>query len=215
MIAICFLISQCHFTTQELSGYNKLINCSLMQKNKENIKQLWFKFHAILKAFIMARVRDEALSEDILQEVFIKIHSHIDTLHDDSKLQSWIYQITRNLIADHFNKIKRGNLLQPASEKEEEDFSTEYMSEALRDMVNMMDDLPPGYCEALCLTELGGMSQKMYAEKIGISYSGAKSRVQRAKIMLKDMLMRCCHYQFDKYGTVLDIHPKGCCCCQG
>jgi RNA polymerase sigma-70 factor (ECF subfamily) len=63
------------------------------------------------------------------------------------------------------------------------------------------------------MTELGGMSQKAYAEKIGISYSVAKARVQRAKIMLKDMLMKCCHYQFDKYGTVIGIYPVNCCCC--
>jgi RNA polymerase sigma-70 factor (ECF subfamily) len=190
------------------------MNTNLLQVNNENIKQLWLQLNRKLKAFIINKIQDEDAAEDILQEVFIRIHTHIDTLQDDSKLQAWIYQITRNLIADHFNKIKRENKLQTLSEKEEEDSSTEYMSEALRDMVNMMDDLPPGYCEALCLTELGGMSQKMYAEKIGISYSGAKSRVQRAKMMLKDKLMQCCHYQFDKYGTVIDIHPKGCCCCE-
>jgi RNA polymerase sigma-70 factor (ECF subfamily) len=185
-----------------------------MQENKENIKELWLEFHAMLKAFIIARVHDEAAIEDILQDVFIRIHAHIDSLKDDSKLQAWIYQITRNLIADHFNKINKENELFTEPEKEDDDSSTEYMAEALRDMVNMMDELPPESCEALCLTELGGMSQKMYAEKIGISYSGAKSRVQRAKIQLKDKLMQCCHYQFDKYGTVLEIHPKGCCCCQ-
>jgi RNA polymerase sigma-70 factor, ECF subfamily len=180
----------------------------------ENIKQLWLELHSRLKAFIIKKIHDDEAAEDILQEVFIRIHSNIDTLRDNSKLQAWIYQITRNLIADHFNQIKMENQLQAVSEKEEEDPSMEYMSEALRDMTNMMDDLPPEYCEALCLTELGGMSQKMYAEKIGISYSGAKSRVQRARVMLKDMLMNCCHYQFDKYGTVIDIHPKRCCCCQ-
>ena len=77
----------------------------------------------------------------------------------------------------------------------------------------MMNNLPPEYCEALCLTELEGLSQKDYAEKIGISYSGAKSRVQRARKILKDMLMNCCHYEFDKYGTVIGIHPVECCCC--
>jgi RNA polymerase sigma-70 factor, ECF subfamily len=96
----------------------------------------------------MASVRDEAVSEDILQEVFIRIHSHIDTLRDDSKLQAWIYQITRILIADHFNKIKKENLPEPVSEKDEEDSSTEYMSEALTDMVKMMDEMPSEYCEA-------------------------------------------------------------------
>jgi RNA polymerase sigma-70 factor (ECF subfamily) len=203
------------YTTKALRGLNiKSKNASPLQVNNENIKQLWLQLNRKLKAFIINKIHDEEAAEDILQEVFIRIHANIDMLKDDSKLQAWIYQITRNLIADHFNNIKKENLFQTASEKEEEDSSTEYMSEALLDMVNMMDGLPPEYCEALCLTELGGMSQKMYAEKIGISYSGAKSRVQRAKIMLKDMLMKCCHYQFDKYGTVLEIHPKGCCCCE-
>jgi RNA polymerase sigma-70 factor, ECF subfamily len=178
------------------------------------IQGLWLLLNTKLKAFIINKIHDEDDADDILQEVFIRIHTSIDTLKDDSKLQAWIYQITRNLMADYFRNINKDNQLQTNSKVEEEDFSTEYMSEALRDMVIMMDDLPPEYCEALCITELGGMSQKMYAEKIGISYSGAKSRVQRAKIMLKDILMKCCHYQFDKYGTVLDIHPKRCCCCQ-
>jgi hypothetical protein len=77
-------------------------------------------------------------------------------VNNENIKQLWL-QLNRNLIADHFNNIKKENLLQPASEKEEEDSSTEYMSEALLDMVNMMDGLPPEYCEALCLTELGGM----------------------------------------------------------
>ncbi len=86
------------------------------------------------------------------------------------------------------------------------------MDEAVQDMIGMMNDLPPEYCEALCLTELEGLSQKEYAEKIGIPYSSAKSRVQRSRILLKDMLMRCCHYEFDKYGTILSI-SQNCCCC--
>jgi len=180
----------------------------------KNIKDLWLQLHAKLKAFILNKVRDEAAAEDLLQEIFIRIHTRIDTLQNDSKIQAWIYQITRNLISDYFIKIKKEKQQLPDPDTEEQDSSTEYMAEALRDMANMMDDLPPEYCEALCLTELGGMSQKLYAEKIGISYSGAKSRVQRAKIMMRNMLMKCCHYQFDKYGTVFDIHPKNCCCCQ-
>ena len=58
------------------------------------------------------------------------------------------------------------------------------------------------------------MSQKAYAKKIGISYTAARARVQRARKALKDMLMNCCHYQFDKYGTVFDKYPTNCCCCQ-
>lgn len=177
------------------------------------LEDIWIIFEDRLKSFIRSRISDEMAVEDIIQEVFIKIHSNIDTLKDDSKIQSWIFQITRNSMNDYFRSIKKANQHLPITEEVEEDNSSELMADTLKDMVKMMDELPADDCEALCLTELGGMSQKEYAKKTGISYSGAKSRVQRAKIKLKDLLMKCCHYQFDKYGTVIGIFPPGCCCC--
>ena len=188
-------------------------------KMNENIEKIWSELGTKLKAFIISKVNDETLADDILQEVFIKVHSNIDKLKDDTKIQSWIYQITRNLISDHFRHIqKEQKKILPGFENETEtedefDSGEDIMSETLTDMAKMMDEMPKDYCEALCLTDLGGMTQKAYADKIGISHTAAKARVRRAKIMLKDMLMKCCHYQFDKYGTVIDIHPANCCCC--
>jgi RNA polymerase sigma-70 factor (ECF subfamily) len=77
----------------------------------------------------------------------------------------------------------------------------------------MIDSLPSHYREALLLTEYEGLSQKDLADRLGISISGAKSRVQRARAMLRDLLMECCHFEFDRYGTVIDYHPIACCCC--
>jgi RNA polymerase sigma-70 factor (ECF subfamily) len=179
-----------------------------------NIEDIWIMFGDRLKSFILSKISDEMAAEDILQEVFIKIHSNIDSLKDDSKIQSWIFQITRNAIIDHLRTIKKTNQDLPIADEVEEDNSSEFMADTLKDMVKKMEELPAEDCEALCLTELGGMSQKDYAKKAGISYSGAKSRVQRAKIKLRDLLMKCCHYQFDKYGTVIGISPAGCCCCK-
>jgi len=176
--------------------------------------EIWLQFGDKLKGFILSKVHDKTTADDILQEVFIKIHSKIDQLKDDTKIQSWIYQITRNLIVDYFRGVKKEyKKTQYQFENIDEETSENVMTEAIKDMVTMMEELSPKYCEALCLTELERMSQKAYAEKIGISYTAAKARVQRARKALKDMLMNCCHYQFDKYGTVLDIYPKNCCCC--
>lgn len=179
----------------------------------QNTKELWNLFNGRLKAFIYSKVKDEATTNDLLQEVFLKIHQNIDKLQDNSKVQSWIFQIARNAVTDYFRKTSKASQPTDAIEPEEDSSDYTIFDEAVRDMVSMMNRMPPEYCEALCLTELEGLSQKEYAEKIGISYSGAKSRVQRARTILKDMLMDCCHYQFDKYGTVLSIHPKCCCCC--
>lgn len=177
-------------------------------------EEIWKKFGSRLMSFIRSKIRDEDEAKDIFQEVFLKIHTKIDMLNDETKIQSWLFQITRNQIIDYYRSHKandnRVKLLSDLSEEEPDDF----MLEAVEDMIGMMDALPAEYCEALCSTEIAGMSQKAYAKKTGITYSCAKSRVQRARKMLKDMLMRCCHYQFDVYGTVIGIYPANCCCCK-
>jgi RNA polymerase sigma-70 factor, ECF subfamily len=179
----------------------------------DKVEYLWKDFEAKLRSFIYSKIPDKAATEDILQEVFIRIHLKIGTLKDDGKLKPWLYQITRNLIVDYYRRNKSAKLISQAwPEQDEEETDNKVMDEAMKDMIGMMNDLPPEYCEALCLTELEGLSQKEYAEKIGIPYSSAKSRVQRSRILLKDMLMRCCHYEFDKYGTILSI-SQNCCCC--
>ncbi len=208
------------------------------------IENVWQQFHLKLKSFINSKVHDNSIADDMLQEVFIRIHTNIHTLKDETRLQSWIYQITRNVITDYYRKAAQqrivpfsgntssgeqeyaqpersepgyGITLQthlPGSFVFPEAGSDDTMAEAVEDMIKMMKALPPEYCEALCLTELEGLSQKEYAERAGLSWSGAKSRVQRARKILRDMLMRCCHYQFDRYGTVIGIYPAHCCCCQ-
>jgi len=178
-----------------------------------NIELLWKTFSEKVRSFILSKVKDEALADDLLQEVFIRVHTRIDTLRQADKVQGWIYQIARNLVYDHFKKQKKETALPENAEFVEEETPDEVMTEALQDMAKMMDTMPPEYCDALCLSDLGGMSLQAYADRAGISYTLAKTRVFRARRMLKDMLMKCCHYQFDVYGTVTDIHPLDCCCC--
>src|SRR5437763_7407481 len=65
-------------------------------------EKVWYEFNAQLKFFILKRIPDEQSAEDILQDVFLKIHTHIDTLRNEQKLQGWIYQVTRNAIHDYY-----------------------------------------------------------------------------------------------------------------
>jgi len=178
------------------------------------VEQIWIQFNAKLKSFILSKVRDNALADDLLQEVFIKIHRLIGQLKDENKLQAWVYQVARNTVYDYFRTQGRTTDLNVEEvEIIEEESDNHFMTETIEDMVKMMNKMPAEYCDVLCLTELGGMSHMQYAEKTGISHTAAKTRAFRARNMLKDMLMKCCHYQFDKYGTVVNIQPAGCCCC--
>jgi RNA polymerase sigma-70 factor, ECF subfamily len=176
------------------------------------VEAVWRRFSSDIRNYIFSRVKDEDLADDLLQEVFVKIHTSISGLRDETRIQSWIFQITRNVITDHFRRQTKNREF-PVETALENESPDEVMLEAVEDMIRMMDNLPAEYCQALCLTEIEGLSQKEYADRAGISYTAAKSRVQRARKMLRDMLMKCCHYQFDKYGTVIAIYPAGCCCC--
>lgn len=181
-------------------------------KSAENISQLWNEFSSGLRTFILSKVKNESDTDDILQDVYLKIHDNISSLNDHTRFKSWVYQITRNLIFDHFRAQRHNEDETSINNLITISTPGDFMDAAISDMIKMMEELSPEYCQALCMTEIEGMDQKEYAEKTGQSYSGARSRVQRARKMLKDMLLNCCHYQFDKYGTVIDIQPKCCCC---
>ncbi|MEO1451622.1 MAG: sigma factor-like helix-turn-helix DNA-binding protein, partial [Bacteroidota bacterium] len=75
-----------------------------------------------------------------------------------------------------------------------------------------LKQLPPKYQEALTATALEGVSQKELAEQLGISYSGAKSRVQRGKEKLKSLILACCKTETDRYGNLIEIQKKACDC---
>jgi len=177
-----------------------------------NTEELWNEFGEQIKRFIISKTKDLDSSEDILQDVFIKIHSEINTLKDKDRIQSWIFRIARNTITDYFRRRKKESFLSDEIQEPVEDKPDESFNLILEDMIKNMDELPQEYCEAICNTEFRGISQKQYAAEIGISYSGLKSRVQRARKMLKDNLMQCCHFYFDKYNTIIDYEKKCCCC---
>ena len=55
-------------------------------------------------------------------------------------------------------------------------------------------------------------SDLVLAERMGLSLSGAKSRVQRARDKLRDMLLSCCHFEFDRRGQIVDYYERCCGC---
>ena len=180
---------------------------------EQKTTELWHRFSDSLRHFILNKVKDEALADDLLQETFIRIHSKIDKLRDEAKIQSWVFQIARNIINDHYRKNNPISVEEIPDVIDTEPEPDEMMTQTIRDMVLFMEDLSKPDCQALCQVELGGLSIKDYAEQAGISYTAAKSRVARARYKLSDLLMNCCHYEFDKYGTVIGSHPIHCCCC--
>lgn len=172
------------------------------------LEQIWHEFAGKLGQFIRARVADPATAEDILQDVFVKIQARLGQLKDPAKLQSWIYLITRNAIIDHY-RTRKETVEVPESLAAEEEPQTHETDELKVAFLRMIYSLPEPYREALVLTEFDGLTQQQLAGRLGISLSGAKSRVQRGRQQLKQMLTECCTFEFDRRGKVIDCAPRG------
>lgn len=180
-------------------------------------QDLWVEVRESLRAFISRRVAMEADAEDILQEVFLRIHEKISELKDPDRVLPWIYQMTRNAIVDHYRAPQRRREVAvglaadvearlPAIEQGGE--TGELRRQIAGCLRPMMEQLSPDYREAIRLVELEGLTQQAAASTMGLSLSGMKSRVQRGRRQLKAMLQDCCLIQLDARRGVAEFVPR-------
>ncbi len=157
-------------------------------------------FHRELKGFVYKRVKDKALAEDIVHDVYLKARRNGDQLKDEKKLVAWLYQIARNTIIDHYrqaSKTLEGSTTDWAND------NSNYNECAASCLKALIPSLPEKYRVPFQLSDIDNLSQTTLAEQLGISYSGVKSRVQRARKMLKEKLNQMLIIKTDAYGNVI------------
>ena len=172
-------------------------------------ENIWLDYHARLRAFILSRISDSSASDEILQEVFLKMHTGLASLKDETKLKSWLYRITRNAMIDYFRAHRSTAELPDMLEQPETDSGEKVAQELSQCLQPMIQKLPESCREAIILSELKGFSQKDVARMQGISLSGTKSRVQRGRARLKETLADCCRLEFDRGGRLSGYEPEG------
>lgn len=167
--------------------------------------EIWQQHSDKLKAFICSKVNGDDSCQDILHDVFLKITEKEERIKWVEQPVSYVIKMAQNAIIDYYRLQKKAPIHLDADFAQAERQQSEYR---LADccLLSFIKALPSLYSEALILVELEGLSQKHLAEKLNISYTGAKSRIQRGRKMLKEAILACCPYQFDKYGNII-----GCC----
>ena len=168
---------------------------------------IWQELHQALTAFVRRRVPAPDAAADIVQEVFLKVQLHLPQLRDSEKVTPWVFQIARHAVADYHRQRQRdlgAEVAEPLAESESRDLTAEF-SACVRPMIA---GLPEPYREALWLSEIEGLPQTELATRLGLSYSGAKSRVQRGRQLLKARILACCEVSADAYGNIMAFHPR-------
>jgi RNA polymerase sigma-70 factor (ECF subfamily) len=182
----------------------------MQEKSAEIVSQIWNEARNRLKGFIARKIDNEADVEDVLQNVFFKIHQNLSKLNDPEKLYPWVFQTTRNAIADFYRDRKPPfdstdeTLGEIRFEIEEKDIE----EEVLRWLEPMIEELPEKYREAVLLADIRGLKQKELSEKLDVTLSGAKSRVQRGREKLREILLDCCHLEFNRSGRIVEYRRR-------
>jgi RNA polymerase sigma-70 factor (ECF subfamily) len=174
---------------------------------------MWAEFAGRLRAFVARRVPPGIEPDDVVQEVFLRVMRHLPSLREADRIEAWLFQIARNTLHDAMRVRQRRD---GRTDTLEIDLPDETDTEDVRAaeaelapcLTPMVARLSEPYRQAIELTSVHGLTQADAAKRAGVSVSGMKSRVQRAREQLKGMLLRCCEVDVDRRRGVADFHMR-------
>jgi len=184
-----------------------------MKQPSLDFYSIFNQYHDRLKKFVTITVKNEWVVDDIVQEVFVRAHSKIDTLQDHDKIGSWLFRIAYRQCMDHFRKEGR------KAPEEIEDFrglNTSNYSTMERKLEqhqmsvcvqNQMLLLPENYRTVLWLFDVLGFTLKEIADILELSVENVKIRLHRARKKFKSILSQKCSFEKDE-RNVLVCEPK-------
>ena len=163
-----------------------------------------------LRPFVARRVPAGEV-DDVLQEVFVRVQRGLPSLRDEQRLVPWLYQVARSAVQESARQRARHPLAdreydEPAPAESETSVASETGLGSFA--AAAIDRLPSPYKEALTLTELEGVTQLAAAKLLGLSPSGMKSRVQRGREKLRELLESSCDIALDVRGGVIACEPR-------
>jgi RNA polymerase sigma-70 factor (ECF subfamily) len=172
----------------------------------------WQDIERRLRPYVGRRVASPADVEDVLQEIFVRVHRGLSALRDSESFGGWVYRIAQSCIADAARARQRSpwqrvdetpELAAPAADE-----SDDLESELGACVALFVARLPAPYREAITLTELEGLTQKQAAEMLGVTLAAMKSRTLRGREKIRGMFEECCRISVDCRGRVTACEPR-------
>ena len=149
-------------------------------------------------AFIMSKIKNRDLSEDIFQDTFIKVINSLQNrkYNEEGKFLPWMMRIAHNLVIDHFRKEAKMRKVRPTSEfdifdvlddgnKNQEDVMMQTQVHA--DLNVLIEQLPKDQKEVLKMRYFEDLSFKQISDLTGTSINTALGRMRYALINLRKL----------------------------
>jgi RNA polymerase sigma factor (sigma-70 family) len=147
---------------------------------------LYHLFSAKMYGICLRYTKDSAEAEDIMQEGFVRVFNKISQFEFKGSFEGWIKRIMVNTALEKFRKNDR---LYPVEEMKIFE-STEYVEETIssitaKDLLRIIQELPPRYRMVFNLFAIEGYSHLEIAEMMNISEGTSKSNLSRARVILQ------------------------------
>ena len=184
----------------------------MSQEHTSRLDASWDEMLDRVRTFVAVRVGDPELAADITHDVVVRSIASGDLDRVDNPV-AWLYRSARNAVIDHYRTRRVHDTFDgddawpdPGPLGNEPNDATQELARCLQPMIG---ELPPTAREALTRVDLDGQTHRQAAAELGLSVSGMKSRVQRARHQLRDLLQQCCTVGLDRTGAVTGYRPTG------
>lgn len=177
----------------------------------------WSAFEHTLRGYVARRV-EMTYVDDLVGEILLRLVRHEADFKTASKPTAWMFRVATNVITDHYRRhsVEQGimeNLELPElTDVIDRDTDITPQEELARCLVPLIEKLPPQYRQALQLIDIDGLPQQKAATLVGLSLSGMKSRIQRGRVKLRELLLNCCAIELNRRGNVVDYVVDSKCC---
>ncbi len=172
------------------------------------VSDFWLDYKEGLQQFLLKRVGEAELANDLAHEVLLKVYGSCCSGRDITNLRSWLFQIAHNTLVDYYRRENRFSDQLPDEQVEDENL---LYREAAEFIEPLMGFLPEKYALPLRLADIEGVPQQEIATRLGLGLSAVKSRIQRARKLLREEIITCCHVETDEAGNLISFGVKASC----
>ena len=164
------------------------------QGDTEALGELYRSYAKDLSGVCHRYFSDKQTINDVLHDSFAVIFSSLDKLHDDSKAETWMRSITRNVASKHkdFLKVHRTVAFNETSSNApfDDEFQEETKDLSMDELMALIDKLPEGYGKVFRLAVFEGLSHNEIAAMLNIEPHSSSSQLARAKKLLRKMIQQ-------------------------
>lgn len=169
-----------------------------------NFETIWKEYNPQLASFIQKRIEDKVVVQDILQEVSLKLFNKLNSEVTIKNYKAWLFQVSRHTIADYYRK-KQPTLSLPLDSTPDN-----LTGNCVCDLSSFVikNYLPEKYATPLHLSDIEKRPQKEIAQVLNLSLTATKSRIQRGRKQLKELILNCVEVSYNNKAEITDFQLK-------